>query len=492
MTVTHKRTGAKGLLAGALLLTLLLGLHAGSAVRVASAQASDYKFGDPAFQATWDRTDRLVDSGQVKRSFYWGPGPFEPARTEEYAEGPGGQHLVQYFDKSRMEINNPNGDRKNPFFVTNGLLTRELATGSMQVGNSKFVERWPAEIPLASDADDATAPTYASFRNLITRPAPVKAGLTLDERVGRDGVVSQDPSFSKHGVRNAYYEPATKHNIPDVFWQFLNATGPVIENGKTVTALLNKPYFYATGYPIAEAYWATVKIEGKQGVAVLVQPYERRVLTYVPSAPEGFKVQMGNIGRHYHDWRYKDAGKPATLQCNMAITDPRFSKVWSENASVQRQLGCMAGYAGFSTLVVYQPFQNGVMLDVIITDQGSPRGGGSKQTKDIFVLYNDGTAQRYTDTYVDGTPLPPVTAPAGLLVPQGGFGKLWRENAQVSQKIGYATAPEAGENAPNSSSLFLYFEKGRMVRQGNQVFVLYAANGASATDPNAWARFGNK
>ena len=43
----------------------------------------------------------------------------------------------------------------------------------------------------------------------------------------------------------------------------------------------------------------------KQGVDVYIQAYERRVLTYVPSAPEGFQVQMGNIGAHYYDWRYK-------------------------------------------------------------------------------------------------------------------------------------------------------------------------------------------
>ncbi|HYO50674.1 MAG TPA: hypothetical protein VEW94_12560, partial [Chloroflexia bacterium] len=26
----------------------------------------------------------------------------------------------------------------------------------------------------------------------------------------------------------------------------------------------------------------------------------------------GFKVQMGNIGQHYYDWRYKEAGRPTT------------------------------------------------------------------------------------------------------------------------------------------------------------------------------------
>ena len=44
---------------------------------------------------------------------------------------------------------------------------------------------------------------------------------------------------------------------------------------------------------------------------MLIQPYERRVLTYVPTAPEGFKVQMGNIGQHYYQWRYGTIPAPA-------------------------------------------------------------------------------------------------------------------------------------------------------------------------------------
>ena len=44
---------------------------------------------------------------------------------------------MQYFDKSRMEINNPDGDKTSPFYVTNGLLTVELITGKMQVGDNR-------------------------------------------------------------------------------------------------------------------------------------------------------------------------------------------------------------------------------------------------------------------------------------------------------------------------------------------------------------------
>ena len=51
-----------------------------------------------------------------------------------------------------------------------------------------------------------------------------------------------------------------------------------------------------------------MKIAGKQE-DVLIQLFERRVLTYVPSFAPEWQVQMGNIGAHYYDWRYKNAGQ---------------------------------------------------------------------------------------------------------------------------------------------------------------------------------------
>jgi len=30
----------------------------------------------------------------------------------------------------------------------------------------------------------------------------------------------------------------------------------------------------------------------------------QRVLTYTPSNPAGWQVEMGNVGRHYYTWRY--------------------------------------------------------------------------------------------------------------------------------------------------------------------------------------------
>ncbi len=78
------------------------------------ARAAD-PFADPAFQAIWARTDGPVAASAVQRSFLWGPAPLSPGMQEKYAQSPGGSRLVQYFDKSRMEITNPGVGAGTPF-----------------------------------------------------------------------------------------------------------------------------------------------------------------------------------------------------------------------------------------------------------------------------------------------------------------------------------------------------------------------------------------
>lgn len=310
-----ERMFTAGLLTGALAL-----LAPVSIAPAAPTHQQTPPFANTAFQQTWERTDRFVAGGLVGRSWYWGPAPNTGGLQEDYAEGVGGTRLVQYFDKSRMEINNPGGDPKNPFYVTNGLLSVELISGRMQVGNGAYVDRWPAEIPLASDADDANAPTYGSFlgvsnTTLGDHPAPPALGQAATATIDREGTVGNDPSKAGNpGAVVAYFDATTKHNVPRVIWDFLNESGPVYDTtgNRAIDARLSSPWFYATGLPISEAYWARTKIEGKEQ-DVLIQAFERRVVTYVPGLPVGWRVQMGNIGQHYYDWRYKDAGRPAGL-----------------------------------------------------------------------------------------------------------------------------------------------------------------------------------
>lgn len=61
---------------------------------------------DPAMQATWERSDRLVASGAVPRSWLWGPQALHVLK-EPYN---GGRRLVAYFDKVDFEYD---GDPPN-------------------------------------------------------------------------------------------------------------------------------------------------------------------------------------------------------------------------------------------------------------------------------------------------------------------------------------------------------------------------------------------
>jgi sortase (surface protein transpeptidase) len=296
-------------------------LPASSVSQAASIQASpsglptSMPFADSGFENVWMRNDQPVASKAAARSWTWGPAPLASG-LEPYADAPdgSGKRLVQYFDKSRMEINDPKLSPGDKWFVTNGLLTVELISGRMQIGDSKFETSKPAAIPMASDPDDASAPTYASFGTVSNTSAgehrqPDKSnGGYATGRIDEEGAVADDASKNGQAVAKiAYYEKATGHNVPKVFWDFLNSTGTVKSGVGTANKPLLDPWVFAMGLPISDAYWANVKIEGKSQ-DVLIQAFERRVLTYAAGLPRGWQVQMGNIGAHYFEWRYGSNG----------------------------------------------------------------------------------------------------------------------------------------------------------------------------------------
>ena len=252
---------------------------------------------DGAFAQVWSSTDLAVQQGQVNRSWLWGPGAYTTT-TEPYAQSPGGRRLVEYYDKSRMEINNPNGDRGNLFFVTNGLLPIELMTGRLKMGDDagQYDQRDPAEVPVAGDpaASNPAAPTYRSFNGVSSvgdapRRASPALGSTVVATLNRVGEVAQDEAMSGYRVQIVGYNEELGHNIPDVFQRYLES--------------LTLPAVFVMGHPISEPYWAKVRVGGVER-DVLMQAFERRVLTYTPSNAEGFQVEMGNVGQHYFQWRY--------------------------------------------------------------------------------------------------------------------------------------------------------------------------------------------
>ena len=129
----------------------------GTALTLAPAAAVET--GDDAFAYTWSRTDLPVANSQATRTWMWGPAAFTSAMEEEYTEGVGGGRIVQYFDKTRMEIStDPTADPNSIWYVTNGLLAKELVTGELQLGNNDFLPFEPAQVNVAGDADDSRRP----------------------------------------------------------------------------------------------------------------------------------------------------------------------------------------------------------------------------------------------------------------------------------------------------------------------------------------------
>ncbi len=242
---------------------------------------------------------------------------------EAYANSPGGARFVQYFDKARMEINQP----ANPSAITTGLLVTEMIEGKVQLGDTSFDTRSSAAECVAGNPKDVnlpTAPTYASFKgpqgNPFTKLEGDKTGTLVSLQLMKDGTTAtlndppKDPDnqpikFAHYITDNDANPPARtlSHNIPNVLHKYLTTTVNSVVDKITPPPANPDPrrWISLMGYPISEAYWAKVKV-GDLEKTVLVQTFQRRVLTYTASNPAEYQVEMGNVGLHYLNWRYPD------------------------------------------------------------------------------------------------------------------------------------------------------------------------------------------
>lgn len=221
-------------------------------VPAALAGYTEPSFHNDAFRVTWERDDLGVLNG-ANKSWTWGPAYASAAgiTTEPYKEAPNGTRTVQYFDKSRMEDNSWRASGQ--WGVTNGLLVVEMVSGMMQLGDDTFFDCGPAEIPVAGDRVPSNLLTYARF----------------------------------HDVLN----PGGEQWFADYFGEFMaqdNAT-------------------YKVGLASSPAWWTDAPVGGQMR-HILVQLGERRALTYTEGNPDGWKVEWGNVGQHYYEWRYGPGG----------------------------------------------------------------------------------------------------------------------------------------------------------------------------------------
>jgi hypothetical protein len=94
----------------------------------------------------------------------------------------------------------------------------------------------------------------------------------------------------------------------------------------------------------------------------------------------------------------------------------------------------------------YEPFEHGHMV-------------WREDTREITVLYDDGSYESYADTWQEGDPVDiPGSPPPGRFAPVRGFGHLYAAQSHLRERLGWATATEVGytmtvETLPGGSGL---------------------------------------
>ncbi len=391
--------------AAALVMTLVT---ASTGVQAASA------FADPAFQAQWR-------AGEAVTPNFWGPlDTAKDGQPEAYVEASGGQRLVQYFDKGRMELTNG--------AVTNGLLATEIVTGRIQTGNNSFQNQAPPNISIAGDANNP-APTYAGLASkgaALLQPATSKPGVPINTVIGGDGAVgTTDAVVPDPAMQIGAYDSTTQHNVAAGFADYRAKAGlPTI------------------GYAISEPFRATVNVGGTPK-DVMIQVFERRVLTYTPSNPDAFKVEMGNIGQHYFAWRYPNgaATAPSTGPSGAPGVGPNFL--------------LLKGLIALSYPVNWQP-------DTTPVTAGPPRATliGPAPTQQLVIQIDD---QSNPPAALNDVLAADITAARTKLV----TGSITDE-ATLDTKIGgeparaYRIAGTRQDNSPVSSIIVVVFHKDKI------------------------------
>ena len=259
---------------------------------------------DPTIQAVWDITDGQIVSGEAKRAWAFGPEPIAAA-YEYYPQSPTEFRKIVYYDKGRLDLVNPQAPTGSIWMVSGALLTTEMFSGRIQLGEAEFVVREPADIPLVGDFEQPDPVTYATLaRHSSVQPVAIaqssgrvddqtehrrlsQIGKQVTELLLADGAIVPD-AVTDYDVTIAGYDELLGHNVASPFVDW------AID--------LNVPALNMLGLPITEPYWIETEIDGDPTL-VLIQAFERRTLTYTPANPANWRVESGNVGLHYRHWR---------------------------------------------------------------------------------------------------------------------------------------------------------------------------------------------
>lgn len=196
---------------------------------------------------------------------------------------------------------------------------------------------------------------------------------------------------------------------------------------------------------------------------VLAQPPTQSVLAGFPTATP-FLIGLPTVG----------PGATANPANCFSTPQPPFDSAWRNNPAAASALGCALGSI-YQAGGAFQNFENGVMF-------------WRESDRSIYVIStrntNAGQASdswwRIADTWVEGEAAsdPSLIAPAGLIQPVRGFGKVWRNNGFVREALGWATGDESG-----IATRWHDFEHGVMMQLGDNgpIYALIPTDGPPPT-----------
>lgn len=269
---------------------------------------------DPHIQAVWELSDGAAAAGSESRARLWGDEPIA-ITTEHYRESATSMRSMVYYDKGRLDILNPDDDTNDLWYVSSAALVREMLTGRIQFGETEFVTRGKATIPVVGDLNQPDALTYEKLAPLaVLEPDPQALTAVLGdgardlaelEPVSRIG----DPITSLITARGTFKTGAVADSTI-VVGDYDDVTHRTIAAPFAAWAEAQPyPAIYLLGHALTDPFWIDTVIGGEPQ-RVLFQAFERRIMTYNPANEAAWQVESGNVGRHYRLWR--NLAQPST------------------------------------------------------------------------------------------------------------------------------------------------------------------------------------
>ena len=184
-----------------------------------------------------------------------------------------GGATAQYFEKARLEDHRATNRTGNPTYdFEYGLLVDEMkAIRSLApIGGERSTVTYDA-LQTASDPSQRVAPPPGFTGNVVV------------------GANNTFIPFS------ADLSPAAGHNVPPYFWAYMNRAD-----------LFPAGWLHDIGLPITEPIPATVDkgrflpdLQRFTNVPIVIQAFQRTILTYDPANPAGYEVERANTGTDY-------------------------------------------------------------------------------------------------------------------------------------------------------------------------------------------------